>query len=151
MTMIKPVFICSGNICRSPMAERLLMARARERGMRAMAISMGTLNLQGRSAARGAVEALQEIGIDLSGHMSQGLSPGLLRMATHILVMEQAHADAIHRLDPGLSERVALLGRYDGGNDEIDDPVGQPVEAFRICRDRLDACISAFLDSVTIA
>ncbi len=116
-----------------------------------MAISMGTLDLQGRSAARAAIQALDEIGIDLTGHVSQGISPGLLRMATHIFVMEQAHADAILRLEPGLAEKITLLGRYDGGDDEIADPVGQPVEAFRICRDRLDACIGAFLDTVVMS
>lgn len=144
--MIRVVFICSGNICRSPMAERLFLAAARQRGVDAMAISMGTLNLVGRSASREAIEALRQIGVDLSDHRSQGLSIGLLRHADRVLVMEHAHRRRLLALDSVLADRIELLGQHDpAGPDEIDDPVDQPLPAFIATRDRLVRAIDGLL------
>lgn len=144
------IFVCSGNICRSPMAERIFMARARQRGHKVMALSMGTLGIHGRSAPREAIEACREIGVELDGHASQGLSAGLLGHAGAILVMETKHRDAIIALDTGLADRTELLGSYAPdaatGGLEIDDPIGQPIEVYRACRDRIVRCVDAFLD-----
>lgn len=134
------------------MAERLFAAAATRRRIEHKALSMGTLNLQGRPASNEAIEALRLVGIDLSDHRSQGISIGLLNHADRILVMEQAHEARLRQLSPGLSPKIALLGEFDpdrSGPDEIDDPVGQPLEDFIECRDRLIRCIEAFLDDPT--
>lgn len=146
--MHRAIFVCSGNICRSPMAEHLFARALRSRGLKGAVISMGTLGLQGRGAAAEAVEAMAELGVDISGHGSQGVSLGLLHHATEIFVMERAHRDYVLRADPALSARVVMLGAHDpeGGPEEIADPVGGPIEAFRACRDRLERCIDRWLD-----
>lgn len=147
--MHRAIFVCSGNICRSPMAERLFNAALKKRGLKGMAISMGTLGLQRRRAASNAVEALKEIDIPLEDHRSQGLSAGLLGHGTVVFVMERAHRDAVLRAAPGVGPRAMLLGQFDpdGGDAEIEDPVGQDLDAFRTCRNRLERCIDAWLDA----
>lgn len=107
---------------------------------------MGTLGLMGREAAPHAIKVAAQHGIGLDGHRSQALNPAILRSATHIFAMERAH------LHPLLSrgapeERVHLLGRWDpAGDEEIDDPVDQPLEVFEACFARLDRAIGAFIE-----
>jgi len=144
--MIRAIFICSGNICRSPMAEVIFRARASAQGIPHMALSMGTLNLHGRRADRFAVRALAELDLDGSEHRSQGISIGLLQHATHVLAMETHHVDAVVRIAPQLSQRISLLGAYDEAPvDQIDDPVGGTLDQFRACRDRIIVCVDGFI------
>ncbi|MCB9531042.1 MAG: hypothetical protein H6698_01330 [Myxococcales bacterium] len=146
--MHRVIFVCTGNICRSPMAERIFAAELRQRGLPGVALSMSTLMLQGRHAASNAIAALAEIDIDLRGHVSQGLSVGLLQRASAILVMEPTHREAVLAADPALDARIELLGRFDPDRPSttIEDPVGQDLDAFRACRDRLVRCIHHWLD-----
>lgn len=146
--MHRAVFVCSGNICRSPMAEGIFRAELARRGESGVAISMGTLGIQGRPASAHAVQVMEEIGIDVSPHRSQGVSLGLLRHATEIFAMERAHRDVLHQMDPALGARVVQLGAMDpeGGAEDIADPIGGSLDAYRACRDRLARCIGAWLD-----
>lgn len=145
--MLKVIFVCSGNICRSPMAERIFADRAKAAGVPAFALSMGTLDIEGQPAARNAVTVTREIGVDLSRHRSQGIKVGMLRMASHVFVMEHEHVRTLKLHDSSVAAKAILMGRYDtaGGGDEIDDPVHQPEEAFRVCRDRIVRAVDAFL------
>lgn len=145
--MLKVAFLCSGNICRSPMAERIFLEMARRRGVPSIALSMGLLDINGRPAARNAVEACKQIGVDLSSHMSQGILPAVLLQASHVFVMEEMHVEELALIDRSVADRAQLLGGWDpeGGAAEIEDPVNQPLDAFLVCRDRLIRCIDAFL------
>lgn len=146
--MLKVVFVCSANICRSPMAEKLFLHEARTRELRSVALSMGVMNLQGRSAPPEAVAALEEVGLDLSHHRSQGVHPAILAGATHILVMSDWHIEQLLLVDRAIGQRAVKLATFDpeGGDTEIDDPIGKDLAAFRVCRDRLTRCIRAMLD-----
>lgn len=145
--MLKVIFVCSGNICRSPMAERIFASRARAAGVPAFALSMGTLDIEGQPAARHAVTVSSEVDVDLSAHRSQGIKIGMLRMASHVFVMEHEHVRTLKLHDSGVAAKAILMGRYDtaGGGEEIDDPVNQQIEAFRVCRDRIVRAVDAFL------
>lgn len=146
---MRAIFVCSGNICRSPMAERILRARAAAAGRRVTTLSMGTHGLVARKPPAEVIAVLDELGIDARDHRSQGLGAALLGHATNILVMEQAHVDAIRRLDPRLAARVRLLGGYDPqatGSPEIADPIGGTIDEYRVCRDRIVRCIDALLE-----
>lgn len=140
---MRVIFVCSGNICRSPMAEGLFRDQLTKRGIRGAAISMGTLDLVGRAAAENAIIAMEKRGVDINHHRSQGISAGILRAADRVFVMERAHIAALEKRSPGLGAKAELLGRLDGGPDEIDDPVGQDLATFEACADRLVACIDA--------
>jgi protein-tyrosine-phosphatase len=128
------------------MAEKIYLARARDAGVRAIALSMGVMNLNGRPAPPEGIEALAEIGLDLSWHRSQGVLPEILRNASDIFVMGDWHVEQLMLVDRSVAARARLLGELDPtGPREIADPVGQDVVAFRACRDRLIRCIDPLI------
>ena len=131
------------------MAHYVFADRARRRGLPAVTLSMGTLGLAMHRAADEAIAACAEVDVDLTPHRSQGLSLGVLRAATHVFIMEEQHRAAIARLDPELARRTIMLGAWDpeGGGETIDDPVNQPITAFRQCLGRLERAIDRFLDA----
>lgn len=146
--MIRAIFVCSGNVCRSPMAERIFRAEAARLGRRVNTLSMGTLGLVARRPTDEVIAVLDEIGVDARDHRSQGLGAALLGHATHIFVMERAHLEAIKRLDARLATRTRLLGEFDperGADAEIADPIGQSIEVYRECRDRIVRCVGEVL------
>jgi protein-tyrosine phosphatase len=145
--MIRVLIVCSGNICRSPMAAVLAEKLLKEAGIEAMIISAGTLGIRGAPAAPFAIAAMEEIGLSLDMHRSQGISTLLLRAADHILVMSPEHAEAVLERDPALSSKVRRLWSYapEGELEEIADPVGLELEHFIACRSDLEACLAAWV------
>ncbi len=127
------LMICTGNVCRSPMAEGLLRARFVARG-RGTVSSAGIAALAGRPADTIAVTLLADRGIDLSDHRARQLTPDMLADADLVLVMDAAQQQAIERLAPSARGRVHRLGRF--GGFDVQDPYRQPREAFeRALRD----------------
>lgn len=141
--MIRMVFVCSGNICRSPMAAGLAADYCDERELPSAIISCGTLGIVGRPAANHAVTAMAERDIDISDHYSQGVAAGLVRMADFAFVMAPRHERKLVQLDPTLASKIVRTWDFaDEDLDQIDDPVGQDLDAFRTCRDRLETCLT---------
>lgn len=138
------LFVCSGNICRSPMAEGLARESAARRGRRVESQSAGTLGIVGRPADPYAVAVCKELGIDLDSHRSQAVTPDLVAWSDYILVMEYAHAAVIRSRYPDIGERLLLLGGF-GKNMEIADPVGGWKFQFRWSRDEIRQAVDTFL------
>lgn len=146
---VRIVFICSGNICRSPMAEAIAQEVMEERGVAGAVISAGTLGISGRKPSSTARKALEEREIDPPGTLSQGISPPLMEHADHIAVMAPKHRDYLLENVPAVSQRLVLLWEYaDRPLEEISDPVGENLETFRRTRDLLYECIENWLDDL---
>lgn len=139
-------FICSGNICRSPMAQGLAALMFEAKGLNPLLVSMGTLGLVGRPADPNAVTALREIGGDISRHRSQGLNATLLNAADINFVMEPQHAVGIARVAP--QAKVLLLSDFHDTLRFIPDPVGGPLERFRASRDLIRGCLERWMSAV---
>jgi protein-tyrosine-phosphatase len=92
---MKLLFICSGNICRSPAAEAMARLWLDQHGhSQVETASCGTLGISGEPAAKGTLRGMKERGVDLSTFRSRGMSYFLLREADMILCLEQHHRDA---------------------------------------------------------
>ena len=125
--MKKVLFICTGNTCRSPMAQAIFNRFAQENGIDAVADSAGIAAAEGMPASENSVIAMQEIGIDLSGHSAKVISRPLLDSADLIVCMSEGHAELLKAA--GYASTVFGKG--------IPDPYGYTLDEYRTCRDRM--------------
>lgn len=123
------LFVCTGNTCRSPMAEgicRQMLAKrfgcsAEELTQRGVVIqSAGTLGYAGGRASPEAIEVCRRMGIDISQHRSHGLSPELIHPADYIFVMAAQHLEAVRAMSPADVSKAVLLNP----EGDIADPLG---------------------------
>lgn len=132
------VLVCTGNTCRSPMAQTLLRELVRQRygdddAVRVM--SAGVAAGSGNPASPQAVEVMDERGLDLSDHCSRPLDDAVMNVADLVLTMTRGHRAAILAAWPEMHDRVFTL-RRDGG--DVSDPVGMSVEVYRDCAEQIE-------------
>ncbi len=137
------LFVCTGNTCRSPMAEFLFRHRL-GRDAAWQALSAGVIAVPDCPASQEAHEVLDELGIDASEHRSRPLSPELVEQATLIAAMTQGHRNELLARFPEVADKVRLLTEFGTGGDmqEIADPVGQSVGVYRYTRDQIDRAMA---------
>jgi protein-tyrosine-phosphatase len=140
--------VCTGNICRSPMAEGLLAARLAAAGLTGWAVqSRGVHAVVGCPATAEAVRALAELGLDIRGHRGRLLTARDARAAELILTLEEWHRDSIRSRLPGEAEKVQLLTHYRAAqpDQDIADPYGRPYSVYAACRDEIAEAVEALV------
>ena len=122
----KVLFVCTGNVCRSPMAEGIFRKMLGDRGLSDIveADSAGTWALDGYPATPLAVQAVARMGVDISRHRARTVTVDDLREADLVLVMEEAHRIHLFHMAPELAHKVFLLSEMAGEHEEIADPYG---------------------------
>ena len=130
---MKVIFVCSGNTCRSPMAEGYLKSK----GLPLEVHSRGFMT-DGECVSENSREVMNEAGIDISAHTSKRIT-GIDLDADKIICMSPSHAAAL--INAGAHEnKISVLG---GG---IADPFGGDISVYRACRDQIFAAIDALID-----
>ncbi len=131
------LFVCTGNICRSPFAESLLKKLAAEKGLKGItADSAGLLALPGNSATSLAQRVAAEYGVDLAEHKAISLSKDLVACSDLILIMEKSHEEALLAAFPEAAGKVLLIryfARFGSRTRGIADPYGLEYDAYRFC------------------
>ncbi len=141
------LFVCVGNICRSPTAEYLMRARLPSDYEVA---SAGLSAVIGQPMETTAAQLLLEHGVDGAAHLGRQLTSDAMRRADLILVMEKSHAATIGRRAPEVSGKVFLLGKWQSEL-EIPDPFRQPRSAFDHAYRLIENGVSAWLPYITIS
>lgn len=142
------LFVCSGNLCRSPTAMYLARDRAERRDLVIEVDSGGTLGIEGRECPSHTQAVLREWNIFLDDHRSKGLTPELMDWADLVLVMTYDHAATLRERFPDTSAEITLLGPFGGQAPEVMDPIGRWRRFHRKVRDQIEQCVEGLLDRI---
>ena len=169
-------FVCTGNICRSPMAEYLLRAELEERDCNGVEVdSSGTWASDGQPATSSAVDTLAALGVDLGPHRARSFDPDFVEAADIVVVMTSVHEREVLEVSPRAAPKLVLLkelaemkaaaGSLDGSDAvtrlevllgatrperrralDVDDPMGLPVTAYERCANELKMGVEALAE-----
>ncbi len=138
------LFVCTGNTCRSPMAEAMMreLLKGREDWN---VLSAGVSAFKGATASPFAASALAELGIHLNSFRSQQLTEELLENSSHVFTMTRNHQRLIESLFPSHSNKVQLVGRFTKSQGDVPDPMGQGPATYKRCRDVIKSALAQIL------
>lgn len=136
--------VCTGNICRSPMAEILLQQQLQQAGRSVEVRSAGVGALVNYPADAPAQARMQTRGLELETHRARQFTPELARWTDLILVMDATHREAVLDIEPAARGKTFLLGHWIGGK-EVPDPYKQPEEVYIQVLDLIDEALAAWM------
>lgn len=140
------VFVCTGNTCRSPMAELLLREHVRQ-GLACDVSSAGIAATSGSPASPEGIAALREWGLDLATHRSQPLTRAMVRQADLLVPLSMTHFAAILERHPEARKKTLLLGSFLEPDHceprDIADPIGGTLAEYRSTRDQIAKAVDA--------
>ena len=144
------LFVCTGNICRSPFAEGLFAEVVAQKGLKGLtADSAGLLALSGNLATYQAQRVAAEYGVDLGEHKAKSVSKDLVAWSDLILVMEKSHEDSLLTAFPEVAGKVLLIrhfARFGSRRRGIADPYGLEYDAYRFCFLDIEDSISGLVE-----
>lgn len=139
------LFVCTGNVCRSPMAACLLHARSAESGDgdSIEVTSAGTWGLDGEPASTNARLVIQRRGLTIENHIARTVNRDILDSADLILVMARHHHDSISAEFPMVRSKIHLVSELAGQEYDITDPYGSSLEDYERCAAELSRLIDS--------
>jgi len=155
MSEIKFLFVCTGNTCRSPMAEGMFRKYLAEKlqcevdhldKMGYKTFSAGVMDLVGMPASPEAIAACAAKRIDIKAHKSRALSRQLVEECDFIFVMGQMHRERITALNAEAANKCSLLAE----NEEIADPIGQPQQVYNDCAEVIEKAVKKRIGELVI-
>ena len=144
------LFVCTGNICRSPIAEGLFRRLVGNRNIEVA--SAGVHAVRGQPPSLYAVQVCEADGVDISNQRSQPLTADLVEHATHIFAMTGAHLETIHMLFPHGAEKTFLLREFEEPGAtlwrDVPDPIGMGRDVYEDCARTIKNALPSVLSFV---
>jgi protein arginine phosphatase len=137
------LFVCTGNLCRSPMAAGLLRRRLADEGLDGhQVISAGVWAADGRQASENAIAVMAERGIDISDHIAHTITADDVAEADLILVMGREHTEMIRNTWPQYVWKIRRLSEMAGERQDVRDPYSGSLAEYRTCADTIAGYIA---------
>jgi protein-tyrosine phosphatase len=151
--MVRILVVCTGNVCRSPMAEGILRKLLRDSGSHGGVIveSAGTAAMEGAHASGNSVEVAFRRGIDIRGHAARQLTKRLVNRASLILTLQPEHKEWIAGRYPDAAAKTNVITSYadpDGDPDGIHDPIGLDLDAYEETFVQIEGSLRAALPRI---
>lgn len=142
------LFVCTGNTCRSPMAEGILQHLWSKQANRTVA-SAGLHAIEGSQANPHAIEAAAEMGIDLTAHRAQTINSDLIDQADIVVVMTKSHRITLKSRFPEAVNKIFLIKSFsqrNGGQVDLADPYGGSLVMYKGTRDEIMSCLTGLCE-----
>ena len=146
------VFVCTANVCRSPMAEKLFeeALEKSETKKKVKVFSAGISAMDGDQASENSLKACEEVGLDLTDHRSAALTRATLENASAIFCMTESHRSLLTMyFEVPESTSIFLMREFtEEGSKELPDPFGQDMDVYRECRNRMQESLPSLVNWV---
>jgi len=155
LSNIKVLFVCTGNTCRSPMAQGIFAHRLAEKlGVKVDRLekigykvsSAGIMNIGSMPAATEALQVCAKRGVDIRTHRSQPLTRQLVKESDFIFVMTGSHCRRVEALDASAAQKCELLA----APDEIPDPISQSRQIYELCAERIEKAVNRRISEFSV-
>jgi len=141
------LFVCTGNTCRSPMAEGLLKDMAEKRGLKLEVTSAGVFAFDGQEVSKEAVEVMKEENIDIAKHRARIIHRDMVESANLILTMSKSHKRELLRKYDFIKDKIYTLKEYAYGREEdILDPFGRGVKAYKKAKEEIKEALKEIIE-----
>lgn len=144
------LFVCSGNICRSPLAEAMARAALYAAGIDAVVQSCGTSALTGQRAEVGARAVAADLGLMLDAHRAQPVTRDLVASASLVVCVTDRHRDHVRQFFPHQRAKIVSYDELTGLGD-IPDPYGGDAADYRALRDQLEKGMPKIVERIKVA